>query len=185
VSGGAGACGGSASSDSGGRSLVEMWGPAIAGMDTPARQALVVTALGFARRRRLDVGPVSGWSLAAYTALGLPEERLLECSRPEWAAAGEMGLGVVDAVDGSLAFLVGGSRHTRIEAHGGRGAELALLNVIDRWRSAGRPGVERLALRIRYGPERPHAWRSLRRGDQWVALDWRPRPARSATQPAP
>jgi protein-L-isoaspartate(D-aspartate) O-methyltransferase len=156
------------------RPLVEMWGPAIAGMDTPARQRLVVTALGFARRRRLDVGRGSSWSLAAYAALGLPEERLVECSRPEWVAAGELGLGVVDAVDGSVAFLVGGSQRARIEAHGPRGAELALLNVIDRWRSAGRPGVERLGVRVRYGPERPQAWRSLRRGDQWVALDWRP-----------
>jgi hypothetical protein len=156
------------------RPLVEMWGPAIAGMDTPARQRLVVTALGFARRRRLDLGGASSWSLAAYAALGLPEERLVECSRPEWVAAGELGLGVVDAVDGSVAFLVGGSQRARIEAHGARGAELALLNVIDRWRSVGRPGVERLGVRIRYGPERPHAWRSLRRGDQWVALDWRP-----------
>jgi protein-L-isoaspartate(D-aspartate) O-methyltransferase len=162
------------------RPLVEMWGPAIAGMDTPARQRLVVTALGFARRRRLDLGRGSSWSLAAYAALGLPEERLVECSRPEWVAAGELGLGVVDAVDGSVAFLVGGSQRARIEAHGPRGAELALLNVIDRWRSAGRPGVERLRVRVRYGPERPQAWRSLRRGDQWVALDWRPPPRRPA-----
>ena len=33
--------------------------------------------------------------------------------------------------------------------------------------------MTRLALRVRYGPERPHAWRTLRRGDQWIALDWR------------
>jgi protein-L-isoaspartate(D-aspartate) O-methyltransferase len=156
------------------RPLVEMWGPAIAGMDAPARQRLIVTALGFARRRRLDLGRGSSWSLAAYAALGLPEERLVECSRPEWAAAGELGLGVVDAVDGSVAFLVGGTRRARIEAHGGRGAELALLNAIDRWQSVGRPGVERLSVRVRYGPERPQAWRSLRRGDQWLALDWLP-----------
>jgi protein-L-isoaspartate(D-aspartate) O-methyltransferase len=156
------------------RPLVELWGPAIAGMDTAARQQLVVTALGFARRRRVELGGGSGWSLAAYAALGLPEERLVECSRPEWTAAAELGLGVVDAVDGSVAFLVGGSQRARIEAHGARGAELALLNVIDRWRSLGRPGVERLTVRVRYGPERPQAWRSLRRGDQWVALDWSP-----------
>jgi protein-L-isoaspartate(D-aspartate) O-methyltransferase len=175
VSGGAGVAA-NAGVDADDLPLVEMWGPAIAGLDTPARQRLVVTALGFARRRRLDLGRGSSWSLAAYAALGLPEERLVEGSRPQWAAAGELGLGVVDAVDGSVAFLVGGSQRARIEAHGARGAELALLNVIDRWRSAGRPGVERLSLRIRYGPERPPAWRSLRRADQWVALDWRPSP---------
>lgn len=156
------------------RSLVELWGPAIAALDVPARQRLVVTLLGFARRRALDLGRASCWALAAYVALALPEERLVECSRPAWAAAGQLGLGVVDAVDGSIAFLVGDNRRARIETYGRRGAEHALLNVADRWASGGRPGVERLAIRVRYGFERPQAWRSLRRGDQWVALDWRP-----------
>jgi protein-L-isoaspartate(D-aspartate) O-methyltransferase len=139
-----------------------------------ARQRLLVAALGFARRRPVDLGRASSWSLAAYAALGLPEERLVECARPSWTSVGQLGLGVIDAVDGSVAFLVGGLRQSHIEAHGGRGAEHALLNLVDRWRSAGRPGVERLGIRVRYGAERPQAWRSLRRGDQWVALDWRP-----------
>jgi protein-L-isoaspartate(D-aspartate) O-methyltransferase len=156
------------------RSLVELWGPALAALDAPARQRLLVAALGFARRRPVDLGRASSWSLAAYAALGLPEERLVECARPSWTSVGQLGLGVIDAVDGSVAFLVGGLRQSHIEAHGGRGAEHALLNLVDRWRSAGRPGVERLGIRVRYGAERPQAWRSLRRGDQWVALDWRP-----------
>lgn len=155
------------------RPLVELRGPAFAALDAAGRQRLLVAALGFARHRRVDLGRAPSWSLAAFAALGLPEERLVEGARPAWAAAGELGLGVIDAVDGSVAFLVGGLRRCHIEAHGGRGAEHALLNVIDRWRAAGRPGVERLGIRIRYGSERPHAWRSLRRGDQWVALDWR------------
>jgi protein-L-isoaspartate(D-aspartate) O-methyltransferase len=156
------------------RPLVEMWGPAIAALDAADRQRLVVTALGFARRRLLDLRRAPSWSLVAYAALAMPDERLVECVRPAWTAAGELGLGVVDAVDGSVAFLVGDSRRAYVEAYGGRGAEHALLNVIDRWQAARRPGVERLAMRIRYGSERPHAWRCLRRGDQWIALDWQP-----------
>ncbi|HEX8804130.1 MAG TPA: hypothetical protein VF743_08050, partial [Acidimicrobiales bacterium] len=157
------------------RPLVEMSGPAIAALDTAARRRLVVTALGFARRRPLELDGMSSWALGAYAALALPQERLVECARPVWTTAGEHALGVVDPVDGSVAFLLAG-RRPRIEAHGGRGAEHSLLNVVDRWHLAGRPGVERLQVKVRYGSERPHAWRSVRRGDQWIALDWRPAP---------
>ena len=155
------------------RSLVELSGPAIAALDSAARQRLLVTALGFARRRRVNLGGVPSWALATYAALALPQERLVECGRLAWVACGEHGLGVLDAADGSLAFLVGDGHRAHIEAHDGRGAENALLNVVDRWQLAGQPTVERLTIKVRYGLERPHAWYSTRRGDQWIAFDWR------------
>jgi protein-L-isoaspartate(D-aspartate) O-methyltransferase len=157
--------------------LVELSGPALAALGPAERQRLVVAALGFARHRGLDLAGASSWSLGAYAALGLPQERLVECTRPAWTAAGEHAMGVVDAVDGSIAFMIGAGGEARVEAHGGRGAEHALLNVVDRWQAAGRPGVDRLAIRVRFGSERPQAWRSLRRGDQWLALDWLPPPS--------
>ena len=132
----------------------------------------MVTALGFARTRQVDLGGAPSWSLGAYATLALPEERLVEVVGPRWPAAGEHILGVVDAVDGSLAVLAGSGGRARIEAYGAPGAERTVAGVADRWRAAGRPGVEDLALRVRYGPERPHAWRTLRRGDHWVACDW-------------
>ena len=103
-------------------------------------------------------------------------QRLVEVVGPRWPAAGEHILGVVDAVDGSLALLAGSGPQARIEAYGGPGAERTLVGVVDRWRAAGRPGVDRLTLRVRFGSERPHAWRTLRRRDHWVACDWAPAP---------
>jgi protein-L-isoaspartate(D-aspartate) O-methyltransferase len=167
----------------GDRPLVELSGPALAALGPADRQRLLVTALGFTRTRRVDLGQAPSWALGAYATLALPEERLVEAVGPRWPGAGEHILGVVDAVDGSLAVLAGSGLRARIEAHGGPGAERALAGVADRWRAAGRPGVDRLTLRVRYGPERPHAWRALRRRDHWVACDWAP--AAAAAGPAP
>jgi protein-L-isoaspartate(D-aspartate) O-methyltransferase len=156
------------------RPLVQLTGPALAGLDAAARQQLVVTALGFPRQRRVDLGGAASWALGAYATLALPEERLVEVVGSRGVAPHEHALGVVDAVDSSLGLLVGDGRRARVEAFGGPGAERTLLGTAARWRDAGRPGVERLALRVRYGSERPHAWRTLRRGDAWIACDWAP-----------
>ncbi len=159
-----------------GRPLVDLAGPALAGLDRAARQRLAVTALGFGRSRRVPVGPAAVPGLLTYAALALPEERLVEVSRSGGpGAAARRALGVVDAVDGGLAALVpdrpGGG--ARLDGWGGRGAERALLSAVERWVLAGRPGVDDVRVTVRYGPVRPHAWWSVRRGDQWVALDWR------------
>jgi hypothetical protein len=115
--------------------------------------------------------------------LALPEERLVECVRPRSSRDGAQALGVVDTVDGSLVLLVASTTGARVEAYGGRGAERALAHVVDLWISDRRPGVDRLSVTIRYGAERAHGWRSVRRDDQWIAFDWlattAPTPARS------
>lgn len=158
------------------RLLVEITGPALAGLGRTGRQQLLMTALGFSRRRRIPLGRSSPYALLAHVALGLPEERLVEVRRPAAGSLPARGgeLGVVDAVDGSLAVLSplpGGG--VQLDAYGGRGAERALLAAIGRWARAGRPRLSDATVTVRFGSVRPHAWRSVRRGDQWVALDWR------------
>ncbi|HEX6567971.1 MAG TPA: methyltransferase domain-containing protein [Acidimicrobiales bacterium] len=156
-----------------GRALVELAGPALAGLDRAARQRLVVTALGFARHRQVPVGSSSAHALLGYLALALPEERLVDVVRAP-ASPGRQALGVVDAVDGSLAVLVPvrAGRGVRLDAYGGARAEHAALAAAERWALAGRPRLADSRITIRYGPVRPHGWRSVRRGDQWIALDW-------------
>ena len=155
-----------------GRPHVELAGPALAGLDRAARQRLVMTALGFARRRPVPLGGGSALGLLAYVALGLPEERLVEVER-SGGPAGREALGAVDAVDGSLAVLVPGpGGRVRLDAYGGTGAERGVLSAIERWEHAGRPAVADARLTVRYGSVRPHGWHSARRGDQWIALDW-------------
>ncbi len=162
--------------DGGGdRPLLDLAGPALAGLDRAARQQLAVTALGFGRSRRVPVAGSSALALLAYCALALPEERLVEVSRAGGrTTTARQALGVVDAVDGSLALLVpspSGDR-VRLDAYGGGGAERALLSSIERWALAGRPRIADASITIRYGTVRPHGWRSVRRADQWIALDW-------------
>ncbi|MBN2622416.1 MAG: methyltransferase domain-containing protein [Acidimicrobiales bacterium] len=162
------------------RLLVEVAGPALAGLDRRARQRLVVTSLGFGRSRAVPVGGAPGVALLAYVALALPEERLVEVSRAgSRSTTAREALGVVDAVDGSLALLArapdGG---LRLDAYGGPGAERAVLAAIERWRLAGRPRIADASITVRYGPVRPHGWYSARRGDHWIALDWQRAPDR-------
>ncbi len=170
---------GEVAGDDHGRSHVELTGPALAGLDRAARQRLVMTALGFARRRPVPLGGGSAVGLLAYVALALPEERLVEVERAGGGSVGRAALGVVDAVDGSLAVLVpeaGGS--LRLDTYGGKGAERGVLSGVERWELAGRPAVADARLTVRYGSVRPHGWRSSRRGDQWIALDWAREPQR-------
>ena len=163
------------------RALLDMAGPALAGLDRADRQRLALTALGFGRSRRVPVGRRSTLALFTYVALALPEERLVEVSRSgSRSTTTRQALGVVDAVDGSLALLTptaaapggGGGAEVRIDAYGGPGAERAILSAVERWYLAGRPRMADARIAVRYGAVRPHAWRSVRRGDQWMALDW-------------
>lgn len=167
------------------RALLDMAGPALAGLDRRGRQRLALTALGFGRSRRVPVGRGSTLALFTYVALALPEERLLEVSRTgSRSTTTRQALGVVDAVDGSLAVLTpaapgpggGAGAEVRIDAYGGPGAEQAILSAVERWHLAGRPRMADARITVRYGAVRPHGWRSVRRGDQWIALDWQPRP---------
>jgi protein-L-isoaspartate(D-aspartate) O-methyltransferase len=148
--------------------LLMLTGSALASLDRRERGRLIVTALGFARRAEVDLGGATPWALASYVALALPEERTIQCVRGVSPAA----LGVLDAVDGSVALLSATPAGARREAYGGHGAERALSQTIDRWVAAGRPAVDRLSVTVRYRAERPHGWRSVRRGDQWIAFDW-------------
>jgi protein-L-isoaspartate(D-aspartate) O-methyltransferase len=155
------------------RPVLRLTGPALAGLDAAGRQRLLVTALGFSRRRQVDLDGASSWALASYAALDLPEERQCELVGGfPWMGPRELSLGVVDAADGSLALLIGDSTSARMAAFGGTNAEQALLGVLSRWRARGRPGTDEVTLRVRYGSQRPQAWRTLRRGDHWVAVDW-------------
>jgi protein-L-isoaspartate(D-aspartate) O-methyltransferase len=154
---------------------VSVSGPALAGLDAAARQRLLVTALGFARQEIIPEQWPEAYDLLAYVAVALPEERLVQVERPVRDGQDRLtmlpALGVVD-VDGSLALLALDQHGLRLEAFGGTGAEGALRSAIERWSLAGRPGRGDVRITIRYGVARPHCWRSVRRGDQWIGLDW-------------
>jgi protein-L-isoaspartate(D-aspartate) O-methyltransferase len=148
--------------------LVEIAGPALAGLGPEDRRRLMLRALGFGRSDVLAVGAPAALDLSAWAALSLPEERLVEVTR----SGGLRALGTVDAVDGSLATLAVAATGARLTAYGGGRAEHALRSAVDGWERAGRPGVRRIALAVRYGAVRPHGWRTLRRGDQWISVGW-------------
>jgi protein-L-isoaspartate(D-aspartate) O-methyltransferase len=147
---------------------IRITGPALSALDGPARRRLLVTALGFTRSEAFPVRWPAAWDLLTYSAMALSEERLLAVERPPASPA----LGVLDAADGSLALLAAAKEGLRLESFGRTGAENALRSAADRWNLAGRPGVASARVTVRYGVARPHSWRSARRGDQWIGLDW-------------
>jgi len=147
---------------------IRFTGPALPGLDRLARRRLLVTALGFSRAEPLPVRWPAAGDLLTYATLALPEERLLVVERPP----GPQALGVLDAADGSLALLAVAKEGLRLESFGRTGAENALRSAVDRWDLAGRPSVASARVAVRYGVARPHSWRSTRRGDQWIGLDW-------------
>ncbi|HET6950746.1 MAG TPA: methyltransferase domain-containing protein [Acidimicrobiales bacterium] len=150
--------------------LVEFAGPALAGLDAAGRRRLLLAALGFGRAEALEVGAAAAADLAAYVALALPEERLVEVTR----GGRRQALGILDVVDGSLALLAVTASGARLERFGGGRAMHALRSTVEQWELAGRPGLGRARLMVRYGAVRPHGWRSVRRGDQWISLEWHP-----------
>lgn len=151
--------------------LAELAGPAIGALDAAARRDLLATARRSPRLSKVDLGHGGSWTLDPFLTLAVAEEHLVDGIHPSWVGS-RHALGVFDPADRSLAFVLTGAGRFWIETYGASGAEAALCDAIREWRELGRPGVDRLQIRVCYGAAPPRAWRTVRRSDQWMALDW-------------
>jgi protein-L-isoaspartate(D-aspartate) O-methyltransferase len=152
-----------------GRGLLRLSGDGLARLAAPARRRLIALGLGEPRGRRLrDPAPL--WPLATFLALAAPPERLLQVFRE-----GEHGLGVLDRRGNGLAVVAGAEdTATHLLAWGVAEPAQLLARLLTEWRALGQPGPERLRVAVRFSLRRPRGrhWRTLRRGDCLLELDW-------------
>ena len=80
--------------------------------------------------------------------------------------------GIIERDGRSLAHLSGGRHISRLDAYGGRGSELLLRALVEAWKRDGRPGVDRLRIRVSFGSRRAKAWRVKKRGQSLISFDW-------------
>jgi protein-L-isoaspartate(D-aspartate) O-methyltransferase len=149
-----------------GRAVVtRLGGSSLARLSPGARDRVIAVAATRPRTRRLAVRAAS-WPLGLYLSLELPE-------RAAVLRYADLAIGLVGRGGRSLAFLEGkwegGDRPTpqRLLAYGEVDAEERLLSALDRWVSRGRPGSDRLRVRIRFSGEGStisHRWASSASG---------------------
>jgi protein-L-isoaspartate(D-aspartate) O-methyltransferase len=142
------------------RILTHVAGPGVEALGPEGRRRLLAVALGEPRATRLG-GRFPAWSLGLYLSLELPRRRLV-------VRYTDLGVGVAGRSGRSLALVEGrwqgGERAgvLRMLAYGEGEAEERLRRVLDRWKARGRPGQERLDVRVDLGGGEPvltHRWR--------------------------
>jgi protein-L-isoaspartate(D-aspartate) O-methyltransferase len=143
-----------------GRPLVSLSGAALGRLDPTDRRRLLALALGPPRTIPLPV-PAPHDDLRLFVTLAAPEDRLVEWYGGSPAGAGP---GMVGRDGNSLAVLRRAPVIDHLDAWGGTEAEDALVLLVRQWEGRGRPGRERLRIRVSYGP-------TLREGGI-VSFDW-------------
>ena len=135
------------------RSFTHLSGAALRAVPRARRRQLLALALSEPRRRALGLRAPRA-TLALYLTIEAPGDRFIG----GWAR-----IGVMSADAGGLALLAGGQKSfTRIEAYGNPAAEQLLLDLIDTWKTRGRPGATELQVQVGF----------TRKGTSDVRLTW-------------
>lgn len=153
----------------GGRAAVvaHVSGPGLESLTAAARRRLAALVLAPPRVRRLAADAADRSPDVFVGLAGLPGLVALTCFRPEETAARRGAVGIASRDGRSLALLVGGAGaggRRRLEAYGGERAESALLGLLARWRSAGRPALSDLVLDVDFPAAGPGVVRARWRG---------------------
>jgi protein-L-isoaspartate(D-aspartate) O-methyltransferase len=161
-----------------GRLLGQLSGVGLVTMSELARRRLLALTLGRARAQRL--GRLPRYPLELFVALAARDDRLIT-----HFGAGAASLGIVDRRGHGVALLGGGHQTvTRILAYGAPRPEAELISLVEAWRALGRPAEDRLGIGVRYGDRvGGRHWRTARRGDATLTLDWVPTPPRRPRRP--
>jgi protein-L-isoaspartate(D-aspartate) O-methyltransferase len=129
--------------------VARLGGSSLARLSSRARDALVAVAATPPRIHELGFRTAS-WPLGLYLSLEIPERRLV-------LRYADLALGAIGRGGRSLALVEGrwegGDRPTaqRLLAHGDADAERYLVSMLEAWDARGRPGLERLSIRIVFG----------------------------------
>lgn len=149
------------------RPLVSISGAALRRLDPLDRRRLLALALGPPRSVPLPSSATSG-DLRLFVTLTAADHHLIE-----WydGALGPAGPGVVGQGGASLAVLARGPVIDHLEAWGEEEAEEVLGALVRRWHDQGRPGRERLRLRVSYDAD-PQEPTTSSPGRSTVRYDW-------------
>jgi methyltransferase of FxLD system len=150
-------------------------GDALRRLSPTARRRLMLLLTAQPRRRMVArvAGPVVG-GLLLYMALASSAARLVSTDGL-WAT------GIVDRQGHSLALLHGDgdiwwSDETRaragVRAYGSSEAEDVLLDLVEQWRTSGRPAWSDLRVTVGYANRPRGHWRTERRGECVLSFDW-------------
>jgi protein-L-isoaspartate(D-aspartate) O-methyltransferase len=145
-------------------------GVGVGALSAVARRRALATLTGKARRTAVNGAP-DPWSMpVALACSGHPR-----CVT--YASNDCFGLGIVHQTGTSLA-VVARRLPDRLEllTWGGPEASRQLERILDEWRAFGSPGLDRLAVTVRYGSgtRAGGVWRQLRSNGSTIDLDWRP-----------
>jgi protein-L-isoaspartate(D-aspartate) O-methyltransferase len=166
--------GGMESLGDGDRTLARLSGAGLAGMPEPARRRLLAFAVGPERTRRAR-GSLPHYPVELFLALTVPPDRLVAYDDGRLH-----GLGIADRRGRGLAVLAGtAERLTLVLAGGDAGPEGLLEEALGRWRALGRPTEAALRVGVRYGRRVGRHWRTLRRDDCTLVVDWAAAPQTS------
>ncbi len=125
------------------RSLAHLSGRGLRSLSQTRRQQLLALALSEPRRRPLGLR-ASRAAIGLYLRIEAPPGRLI---------GGWPGIGIMSANGDGLALLAGGRKmFTHIDAYGNRGAERVLVDLVEAWKTRGRPSIERLRIHVSFMP---------------------------------
>jgi protein-L-isoaspartate(D-aspartate) O-methyltransferase len=125
-------------------------GPALERMPETVRERLLALTESPPRLRRLEG---DGWSLWFFLRVMTPA-RLLVFSGHVVGVAGRDGHSLALLARGGAALEAGRRPLLAVSSYGGGEAEARLLELVERWRSRGRPGDGDLSIRVRFDGER-------------------------------
>lgn len=148
------------------RPLVSLSGRALRRLQPSERRRLLALALGPPRAVPLAVPATPDVNL--FVTLAAEDDRLIE-----WYAGSPDGggVGVVGRAGESLAVLGPGPVVDHLDAWGEVDAEVVLAGIVGRWEEQGRPGRERLRVRVSYDV-RPVGQERSRSGGSLLSFDW-------------
>ena len=142
-------------------------GKPIRGLGDEEAARLVRLVLGKPRVERI-APPASSGALQTFLALSLPKDLLVT-----FASLGRTGTGVLGSQLEGVAVTARKNRGaTDLLAFGARSAEKPLRAAIESWRAAGSPRDRDLEIAVTFD-RKPVAWRVFKRGDCYIALNWR------------
>ena len=125
------------------RLLTHLSGVSLRGLSRARRQQLLALALSEPRRRALGLR-APRVALGMYMTIEAPPERFV---------GGWPRIGVLGANGSGLALLAGGPKtYSRMESYGDLDAERLLLELVESWKTRGRPSAQDIQLELRFPP---------------------------------